>query len=74
MFSSNMMTALGTIGVMLAYMLPILPADTPFWVKVLIGTTNAGISFLLGKTNPGTQEVKKDPPVIVNVEGVKKNE
>lgn len=52
--SSNMMTLLGAIGAMLAFLLAGLPAETPIYAKLLIGVLNAGVTFYLGQTNKGT--------------------
>lgn len=71
MISSNMMTALGVFGIMFSYMLTILPEDTPFWVKLTIGTVNAGLSFLLGKTNQGTVVPPTENKQVVIITGDK---
>ena len=52
--SSNMMTILGAVGAMLACLMAGLPAETPLYLKLLIGALNAGLVFYLGQTNKGT--------------------
>jgi hypothetical protein len=52
--TSPMMTLLASIGAMISFALSQLPADTNVWVKLLLGTLGAGISFYLGYTNKGT--------------------
>lgn len=60
--TSSMMTLLAAIGAMISFALSQLPADTNVWVKLLLGTLGAGISFYLGYTNKGTALEK---PVII---------
>lgn len=52
--TSGMMTFVGAVAAALAFLLAGLPAETPVYVKLGIGTLNAALSFYLGQTHPGT--------------------
>lgn len=51
--SGQLMTLLGAIAAMLAVIQLGLPAETPTYVKLIIGAVNAGLSYYLGQTNKG---------------------
>jgi len=52
--TAQVMTVLGAFGAMLSFLLAGLPNDTPVYIKLVIGTFNAGLVFYLGQTNKGT--------------------
>ena len=75
--SSSIMTMIGVLGAMCAYLQSQLPPETPVYLKLLVGTLSAGISFYLGVTNRGStpppeqkvtvtvQDQPKPPPTII---------
>ena len=60
MLSSGWMTALGFVGAMLAFLQTAIASEVggteelPTLVVLIIGMLNAGVTFMLGKTNPGS--------------------
>ena len=52
--TSQMMTLLGAVGAMLAFLLAGLPSETPLYLKLVLGVANAGLTYYLGQTNTGT--------------------
>lgn len=53
--TSGMMTALGAVGAGMAFVVAGLPAETPVYIKLLLGAVNAGLVAYIGKTHPGTR-------------------
>ncbi len=53
--TSNQMTLIGVIAAMTAFVVAGLPQDTPVYVKLMLGSVNAGLPFYTGLTNKGTK-------------------
>lgn len=52
--SANVMTAIGALCAMLAFVQAGLPFETNMYIKLSIGAINAALAYYLGHTNQGT--------------------
>jgi hypothetical protein len=55
--NSQVMTLIGAIAASLQFIQAGIPADSPLWVRLCIGSVGAGLSYYLGQTNKGTSQL-----------------